>query len=163
MTPPASPVTRSPPGLLKAVCRQLWFNDFKNSERPARLTMNDSDCVQARCVIAMAASVGGLDALSAILSGVPADFPAAIAIVMHVSPEHKSLLPDILSWRTHLEVKEARDGDILCHSSVFVAPPNHHLSVAEGGILKLSSPSASKGSLCPPVSRAPICICSFGL
>lgn len=106
--------------------------------------MSDSDCKQARCVIAMAASVGGLDALSAILSDVPSDFPAAIAIVMHVSPEHKSLLPNILSWRTHLEVKEARDGDILCHSSVFVAPPNHHLSVAEGGILKLSSPSAAK-------------------
>jgi chemotaxis response regulator CheB len=50
-----------------------------------------SPCESARCVIAIAASVGGLKALSLILGGLPGDFPAAIAIVMHVSPEHKSL------------------------------------------------------------------------
>jgi hypothetical protein len=43
-------------------------------------------------VIAMAASVGGLKALSVILERLPADFPAAIAIVMHLSPDHKSIL-----------------------------------------------------------------------
>ena len=46
-------------------------------------------------VIAMAASVGGLKALSVILSGLPADFPAAIAIVMHLSPLHKSILAEL--------------------------------------------------------------------
>ena len=50
----------------------------------------------------MAASVGGLKALSAILGSLPADFPAAIAIVMHLSPDHESLLAEILKRRTHL-------------------------------------------------------------
>ena len=85
-------------------------------------------------VIAMAASVGGL----------PADFPAAIAIVMHLAPDHKSILAEILSSRTHLEVKQAHTGDMLCQSSVFVAPPNHHLFVAKGGGLRLSSSAAEK-------------------
>jgi two-component system chemotaxis response regulator CheB len=98
----------------------------------------------ARCVIAMAASVGGLKALSVILGGLPADFPAAIAIVMHLSPEHKSVLAEILNGRSQLEVRQAKTGDILCHSSVFVAPPNHHLFVVKGGRLRLSSPSAEK-------------------
>jgi len=106
--------------------------------------MSDSECNPARCVIAMAASVGGLKALSVILGSLPADFPAAIAIVMHLSPEHKSLLAEILNRRTHLEVRQAHTGDILCHSSVFVAPPNHHLLVAKGGRLELSSPAAEK-------------------
>ena len=92
----------------------------------------------------MAASAGGLKALSVILGGLPADFPAAITIVMHVSPDHKSLLADILNSRSHLEVREAHTGDILCHASVFVAPPNHHLSVTPDGRLKLSSASAEK-------------------
>ena len=105
--------------------------------------MNDK-CIPAHTVIAMAASAGGLKALSAILGGLPADFPAAITIVMHVSPDHKSLLADILTSRSHLEVREAHTGDILCHGSVFVAPPNHHLSVTPGGHLKLSSSSAEK-------------------
>lgn len=98
----------------------------------------------ARCVIAMAASAGGLHALSVILGGLPADFPAAIAIVMHLSPNHKSLLADILKCSTPLSVKQAQSGDVLCHSCVFVAPPNHHVTVSQGGMLELSSASAEK-------------------
>jgi two-component system chemotaxis response regulator CheB len=95
-------------------------------------------------VIAMAASVGGLNALSVILGGLPASFPAAIAIVMHLSPEHKSILAEILNSRTHLAVKQAHTGDVLNRGSVFVAPPNHHLSVVQDGRLKLSSSAAEK-------------------
>jgi len=95
-------------------------------------------------VIAMAASVGGLKALSVILSGLPADFPGAIVIVMHVAPEHKSLLAEILNCRTHLHVRQARTGDHLVPAGVFVAPPNHHLFVVKGDRLKLSSPASEK-------------------
>ena len=95
-------------------------------------------------VIAMAASVGGLSALSVILGGLPANFPAAIAIVMHLAPEHKSILAEILNSRTHLAVEQAQTGDVLSRGRVFIAPPNHHLSVVEGGRLKLSSSAAEK-------------------
>ena len=106
--------------------------------------MNDPPCKLAQSVIAMAASVGGLHALSVILGGLPADFPAAIAIVMHLSPVHKSLLAEILSSRSRLKVRQAQTGDILCHSSVFVAPPNQHMSVVSGGRIELSSADAEK-------------------
>ena len=95
-------------------------------------------------VIARAASAGGLKALSIILGGLPADFSAAIAIVMHVAPDHKSLLAEILKCRTHLQVTEAHSGDMLVPSKVFVAPPNHHLFVVKGNQLKLSSSHAEK-------------------
>jgi len=92
----------------------------------------------------MAASAGGLAALSVILAGLPGDFPAAIAIVMHLSPDHKSILAELLSRRTHLVVKQAQTGDVLCPACVFIAPPNQHLFVAQGGRLKLSSSAAEK-------------------
>jgi two-component system chemotaxis response regulator CheB len=92
----------------------------------------------------MATSVGGLKALSVILGGLPADFPAAIAVVMHLSPDHKSVLAEILRNRTGLKVKQAETGDILCPASVFIAPPNHHLYVVEGGRLELSSSASEK-------------------
>ncbi len=92
----------------------------------------------------MAASAGGLNALSVILGGLPGDFPAAIAVVMHLAPDHKSLLAEILECRTALAVRQAQSGDVLCHAKVFVAPPNHHLSVAEGGRLELSSSTSEK-------------------
>jgi two-component system chemotaxis response regulator CheB len=106
--------------------------------------METTPCKPANCVIAIAASAGGLNALSVILGGLPADFPAAIAIVMHLSPDHKSLLAEILTCRTPLEVRQAETGDVLCHSSVFVAKPNHHMLVLSGGIIEISSPTAEK-------------------
>ena len=119
----------------------------RRQKKPASTARETTPVPQANVsfpVIAMAASVGGLKALSVILGGLPADFPAAIAIVMHVSPEHKSLLAEILKRRTHLVVQQAQTGDILCPANVFIAPPNHHLLVAKGGRLKLSSSDAEK-------------------
>ena len=106
--------------------------------------MTESTCIPARCVIAMAASAGGLKALSVILAGLPANFPAAIAIVMHLDPNHESLLAHILSQRSRLAVRQAHTGDVLCHGSVFVAPPNQHVTVTNGGRLQLSAPDAAK-------------------
>lgn len=115
-----------------------------NLNPPTRQTPAAVSAKVAFPVIAMAASVGGLKALSAILSVLPADFPAAIAIVMHLSPDHDSVLAEILDRRTPLVVKKARTGDVLCQACVFVAPPNHHLFVASSGRLELSTSSAEK-------------------
>ena len=53
-------------------------------------------------LVAIAASAGGLNALSTVLSGLPANFPATIVIVQHLDPRHRSLMADILSRRTPL-------------------------------------------------------------
>ncbi len=134
--------------------------NLKTKRRPQRRPQSDAraPCATASAVpaagsfpvIAMAASAGGLHALSVILSTLPANFPAAIAIVMHVAPDFHSLLAEILNRRTPLKVKQAHTGDILCASCVFVAPPNHHLFVAAGGRLKLSSSSAEKVNYARP-------------
>jgi len=119
----------------------------RRSTKPAQDARLESPVASVRHsfpVIAMAASVGGLKALSIILGALPADFPAAIAIVMHVAPDHKSLLTEILKCRTQLQVTEAHTGDVLIPSKVYVAPPNHHLFVVKGDCLKLSSSHAEK-------------------
>ena len=107
-------------------------------------------------VIAMAASVGGLKALSIILGALPADFPATIAIVMHVAPDHKSLLSEILKCRTHMQVTEAHTGDVLVPSMVFVAPPNHHLFVVRRSP-KVVFLARGKDPFRPSVGRAFVC------
>ncbi len=89
-------------------------------------------------VIAMAASAGGLNALSAILSGLPENLPASIVVVQHLDPRHRSLMADILDRRTHMIVKEAVDGDCLEPGTVYIAPPDRHLLVNGDGRLSLS-------------------------
>ncbi len=61
-------------------------------------------------VVALAASAGGLRAISQILAALPASFPAAIVVVQHLDPRHRSLMADILSRRTALHVEEAKEG-----------------------------------------------------
>jgi two-component system, chemotaxis family, protein-glutamate methylesterase/glutaminase len=89
-------------------------------------------------IVALAASAGGLQALSQVLAGIPAEFPAAIVVVQHLDPRHRSVMADILSKRTSLAVKEAREGDVLAPGTAYVAPPNRHLLVNPDGTLSLS-------------------------
>ncbi|MBD1869875.1 chemotaxis protein CheB [Cyanobacteria bacterium FACHB-471] len=81
-------------------------------------------------VVAIASSAGGLDALIQVLSGLPTDFPAAIAVVQHLSPHYRSQMAEILNRRTALSVKEAKTGDLLKPGCVLIAPPDHHLLIS---------------------------------
>jgi len=88
--------------------------------------------------VALAASAGGLTALSRILASLPADFPATIVVVQHLDPRHRSLMADILSRRTPLQVKQAQEGDCLSPGMVFIAPPNRHLLINPDGTISLT-------------------------
>jgi two-component system, chemotaxis family, protein-glutamate methylesterase/glutaminase len=72
--------------------------------------------------VALAASAGGLTAISRILSALPVDFPAAIVIVQRLDPRHRSLMANILSRRAPLQVKQAEEGDSLSPATVCIAP-----------------------------------------
>jgi two-component system chemotaxis response regulator CheB len=89
-------------------------------------------------IVALAASAGSLMALSSVLSGLPADFPATLVIVQHLDPRHRSLMADILSRRTSLRVKQAEEGDLLTSATAYIAPPNRRLLVNPDGTLSQS-------------------------
>jgi len=89
-------------------------------------------------VVALAASAGGITALSHVLSGLPRNFPAALVIVQHLDPRHRSMMAHILSRRTALDVREAAEGDRLRIGTAYVAPPDKHLLVNTDGTLSLT-------------------------
>jgi two-component system, chemotaxis family, protein-glutamate methylesterase/glutaminase len=89
-------------------------------------------------LVAVAASAGGLKALTAVLSPLPADFLAAIVVVQHLDPRHRSLMAEILDRCTALDVRQAKEGDVLCPGTAFIAPPDNHLLVNSDGALSLS-------------------------
>ena len=99
---------------------------------------SSSLCRAAFDIVALAASAGGLRALSQILAVLPADFLAAIVVVQHLDPRHRSLMADILSRRTTLKVKEAQEGAQLSPGTAYIAPANRHLLVNPDGTLSLS-------------------------
>ncbi len=105
-----------------------------------RQTGRSSPCTSGAAfdIVALAASAGGLTALSRVLAALPGDFPAVIVVVQHLDPRHRSLMADILSRRTPLRVKQAEEGEQVSPATVYIAPPNRHLLVNSDGTLSLS-------------------------
>jgi len=89
-------------------------------------------------IVALAASAGGLNALTQVLQALPADFAAGIVVVQHLDPRHRSLMAEILGRRIALKVKEAAQGDRVAAGTVMIAPPNNHLLVNQEGLLTLT-------------------------
>ena len=89
-------------------------------------------------IVGLAASAGGLKALTDVLAALPLDFPAALVVLQHLDPRHRSLMAEILGKRTALPVKEAAEGDRLEPGRAFVAPPNRHLLVNSDRTLSLT-------------------------
>jgi two-component system chemotaxis response regulator CheB len=86
----------------------------------------------------MAASAGGLTALSDVLSSLPPDFPATIVVVQHLDPRHRSLMAEILDRRTNLNVKQATEEETLQAGTVYIAPPNRHLLINRDATVSLT-------------------------
>lgn len=80
-------------------------------------------------LIALGASAGGVEALSAVVGTLPADLDAAVLVVLHVSQSGTSVMPQILTRAGPLPASSARDGEQLLPGRIYVAPPGHHLTV----------------------------------
>ena len=78
-------------------------------------------------MIVIGASTGGPHALQQVLSGLPADLPAAVAVVQHMPPGFTQSLARRLDEHCPLAVREAADGDRLAHRLVLLAPGDYHL------------------------------------
>lgn len=88
-------------------------------------------------LVALAASAGGLKALSRVVSELPVDFSAAIVVVQHLAPHHPSALVDILSRRTVLPVQFVKSNEYLCSGVIYIGPPNYHTLVNPDGTFAL--------------------------
>jgi two-component system chemotaxis response regulator CheB len=91
-----------------------------------------------RHVVAIVASLGGIAALRQVLSGLPADFPAAVLVIQHQQRDRGSSLAAVLAPCCALPVREAAAGDRVEEGRVYLAPPDHHLLAQADGTLALS-------------------------
>ncbi len=85
-------------------------------------------------IVAIGASAGGLEAMVELLQHLPPDTGMAFIYVQHLSPNHKSMLTDILSKKTSMKVQEIDDMDKIKPNNVFVIPYNKGIEVTDGNI-----------------------------
>jgi two-component system, chemotaxis family, protein-glutamate methylesterase/glutaminase len=93
--------------------------------------------VANRDVVVIGASAGGLEALKELLGAMPSDLDASILIVLHTASHARDVLARVLERAANLPVSHPRDGERMERGRVYVAPPNFHLIVEKGGILRV--------------------------
>ncbi|ESQ76158.1 chemotaxis protein CheB [Asticcacaulis sp. AC402] len=89
--------------------------------------------------IVIGASAGGVEALSAILPHLPADYPIPVMVVIHLPPDRKSLMAELFDAKCAVAVREADDKVPIERSTVYFAPADYHLLVETDRRLSLSS------------------------
>ncbi len=92
-----------------------------------------------RDIVVVGASAGGVRALRVLAAGLPADFAAAVCVVLHVGA-FRSNLPELLAAVSALPVVHATTSDLLRPGRILVAPPDHHLLLQDGAVLLTRGP-----------------------
>jgi two-component system, chemotaxis family, protein-glutamate methylesterase/glutaminase len=85
-------------------------------------------------IVVIGASAGGIEALTTLVSGLPANLPSALFVVVHVPPYAVSHLPEILCRAGALPAVHASDGMPIRPGRIIVAPPDRHLLVRQGWV-----------------------------
>ena len=84
-------------------------------------------------VVGIGASAGGLEPLEMLVGRLGQDGMAYI-IQQHLSPEHESLLPDILARHTSLTVIAATDGLVIKTNHIYLIPPGFEVGITQGAL-----------------------------
>ena len=95
-------------------------------------------------IVGIGASVGGLEAFTQLLSHLAIDTGMGFVLIQHLSPNQKSMLPDILSRTTQMPVTEAQEGIKVQPNHIYVIPPNVTMTIAQG-VLQLSPREKTRG------------------
>lgn len=95
-------------------------------------------------MVVIGASAGGLESIKALVGGLPADFAAAVLVVLHIPPGYTSTLPQILSLAGPLPAHQPYDGEKLQPGHIYVAKPDHHLLVEGDSVGVKKSPKENR-------------------
>lgn len=95
-------------------------------------------------MVGIGASAGGIPALQIFFDTMPARAGIVFVVVMHLSPEHESNLPQVLQAHTAMPVRQVRGRVRMEPDHVYVIPPNQNLEITDG-YLVLSDFEAPRG------------------
>ena len=84
-------------------------------------------------VVAIGASAGGVQVLRQLAEALPAEFPAAVLVVLHVGA-NRSILPELLRDAGPNPAMHPTDGQVVRSGTIYVAPPDQHMLLVDGCI-----------------------------
>jgi two-component system CheB/CheR fusion protein len=97
-------------------------------------------------VVAIGASAGGIEAITHLFEYLPSNLGMAYVVIQHLSPNHESILPELIERKTKMKVYQVADGMHVAVDSIYVIPPNALMSIVDGK-LTLSPHARSDGNI----------------
>jgi two-component system, chemotaxis family, CheB/CheR fusion protein len=98
-------------------------------------------------VVGVGASVGGLEAFTALLRHLPDDTGMAFVLIQHLDPKHESHLTELLSKASNMPVSEAKGEIRIQANHVYVIAPRRNLGISDG--MLRTPPRSASGSNMP--------------
>lgn len=83
-------------------------------------------------VVGIGASAGGLEAINELFDNMPGNTGFSFIIIQHLSPDYKSLMVDLLSKHTEMQVFEAEEGMLIKPNSIYLIPSRKTLTLSHG-------------------------------
>ncbi|MHA4844494.1 chemotaxis protein CheB [Flavitalea antarctica] len=87
------------------------------------------------CIVAIGASAGGLEAIHEFFDHMPGRPDVSFIIIQHLSPDYKSLLVDLVSRHTHMQVVEAGENMMLQKNCIYVIPNNKLMTIEKNRLV----------------------------
>jgi two-component system CheB/CheR fusion protein len=94
-------------------------------------------------IVGIGASAGGLEAIETFFTHVPTSVGMAFVVIQHLSPQHRSILGDILKKDTLIKVVEVEDGMRIVPNCIYLNPPDKEVGIFNG-IFQLVEPDKSR-------------------
>src|SRR5262249_46931616 len=105
-------------------------------------SMTNEDVVAQLVVVG--ASAGGVEALSVLVSTLPAGFSVPIVVAQHLDPQRPSHLGEILARRSALPVRTVTSQEHLEPGVVYVVPADRHVEVTDGDVRVVPDGAAAR-------------------
>jgi two-component system chemotaxis response regulator CheB len=86
-------------------------------------------------IVVVGASAGGVTYLQRVIEHLPADFPAAIFITLHLPESARSMMPQILERAGRLPAAHAQHHAVIRRGRIYVAPPGFHMTINRERVL----------------------------
>jgi two-component system, chemotaxis family, CheB/CheR fusion protein len=83
-------------------------------------------------IVGIAASAGGLEAFTELISHLPTDTGMAFVLIQHLAPDHESLLSEILSRVTQMPVRQVQDRMMVEPNEIYAISPGTQMTLVDG-------------------------------
>ncbi|WP_369985698.1 chemotaxis protein CheB [Thalassolituus sp.] len=93
------------------------------------------EALQPTHYIGIGASAGGLEALQDLFANTPSDSGVAYIVVQHLSPDYKSMMPELLSRHSTMPIQQVTDSTELLADHIYLMPPRNNMMIADGKLL----------------------------